>query len=51
MGKQAEKTKKSIICYKDNVIMKDQKNKKKRKKKKQRKPIYNIYINTKSLIP
>lgn len=33
MGKQAEKTKKSIICYKDNVIMKDQVNKIKRKKK------------------
>lgn len=33
MGKQAEKTKKSIICYKDNVIMKDQVNKIKNKKK------------------
>lgn len=33
MGKQAEKTKKSIICYKYNVIMKDQVNKIKNKKK------------------
>ena len=32
MGKQAEKTKKSIICYKYNVIMKDQVNKIKNKK-------------------